>query len=158
MVPPTAGPLLLPLLKLQWLLLALLLLQLPSRLLLSILLLLLPLLLDGAKTGGPRRPSRDKRGRGSLIHRTDIPRSPVAARPVAYGDGIPLDPRSGRLGGSLLPLGLGRLGLFRRRQGRLRTGWGTLSAGRRLRVGGAYKTRKQKSVTMMTNVRATQIP
>jgi len=75
-------------------------------LLLTLLLLFLPLLLDGAKPGVPRHPSRDVRSLGLLVHRTGIPRSPVAARPITYGDRVPLDPRTGGLGGSLLLLGV----------------------------------------------------
>ena len=111
--------LLLPL-ELLRLFMASLLLQLPLRLLLLqlmsclllLLLLLLPLLLEGAKTGRPTHPSRDKRSRDLLIHRTGTPRRLVATRPITDGNGIPLDPRSGRHEGSLLPLGLGRLDLF----------------------------------------------
>jgi len=100
--------------------------------LLLLLLLLLPLLLEGAKTGRLRRPSRDKRSRGLLVHRTGTPRRLIATGPITNGNGIPLDPRSGRLGGSLLPLGLGHLGLFqRRRDGITRRGMrrGALDAG-----------------------------
>jgi len=79
----------------------LLLLRLLPRLLLA-LLSLLPLLLDGAKTGRPGRPLHDGRGLGLLVHRTGVLRRPVAAGPITYSDRIPLDPRSGRLGGSLL--------------------------------------------------------
>ena len=97
------------------LLMAALLLRLPPCLTLSLLLLLLPLLLEGAETSRPGRPFRDKGCRRLLIHRAGIPRRLVATRCVADGDGIPLDPRSGRLGGSLLPLGLGHLDPCRRR-------------------------------------------
>ena len=97
------APLLL-LLELLWLLLTVLLLQLPMRLLLPLLLLFLLLLLDGAKPGRPGRPSRNKRSLGLLVRRPGIPRSPATVGPVTYGDRIPLDPRSGGLGGSLLPL------------------------------------------------------
>ena len=109
-------PLLLLLLKLQRLLSTALLLRLPPclALLLLLLLLLFILLLEGAKTSRPGSPSRDEAGRRLLLHRVDIPRRLVAARRVTDGNGIPLDPRSGRLGGSLLPLGLGRLGPCRR--------------------------------------------
>jgi len=79
---------------------SLLLLQLLSRLLLALLLLFLPLLLDGAKPGGLGRPPRDERSLGLLVHRTGIPQSPVAARPITYGDRVPLDPS---LGGSGAP-------------------------------------------------------
>jgi len=106
------APSLLLLLKLPRLLLTVLLLQLPPRLLLTLLLLFLLLLLDGAKPDRLGRPSRDERSLGLLVHRTGIPRGPVTARPITYGNGIPLDPRSGRLGGSLMPLGLRRLGSF----------------------------------------------
>jgi len=66
------APLLLLLLELLRLRSTFLLLQLLLCLLLPLLLLLLPLLLDGAKTGRLGRPSRDKRGRGLLVHRTGI--------------------------------------------------------------------------------------
>jgi len=128
------------------LLLAVLLLQMPPRLLLALLLFFLLLLLDGAKPGRPGRPPRDERSLGLLVRRMGITRGPVAARPITNGNGFPLNPRSGRLGGSLLPLGPRRLGLFWRRQGRLTrqgTGWGALGAGRRLRVGGAYRTQNK---------------
>ena len=94
------------------LLLPLLLLQLLPRLLPTLLLFFLLLLLDGAKPGRPGRPSRDKRSLGLLVHRMGVLRGPVAARTITNGNGIPLDPRSGRLGGSFLPLGPGALGLF----------------------------------------------
>jgi len=101
------APLRLLLLKLPWLLLAVLLLQLPTCLLLPLLFLLfLLLLLDGAKLGRPGRLFHNKRILGLLVRRPGIPRSPAAAGPVTYGDGIPLDPRSGGLGGSLLSLGV----------------------------------------------------
>ena len=85
------------------------LLRLLSRLLLALLFLLLSLLLDGAKPDGPWRPLRDQRSLGPLVHRAGVLRRPVAARPVAYCDRVPLDPRSGRLGGSLLLLGASHL-------------------------------------------------
>ena len=87
------APLLLLLLELLRLLSMVLLLRLPPRLLLALLLLFLPLLLNRAKPGGPGRPSRDGRGVDLLIHRAA----------VTYSDRIRLNPRSGRLGGSLLP-------------------------------------------------------
>ena len=126
----------------------LLLLQLLPHLLLMLLFLFLPLLLDGAKPGRPGHLPRDKRSLGLLVHRTGIPRSPVAARPITYSDRIPLDPRSGRLGGSLLPLWVRCLDLLWRRWGGLAhqgTGRGALGTGRRLEVGGTYKTYKGKS-------------
>ena len=106
------APLLLLLLELLRLLSAILLLQLPPRLLLVLLLFFLLLLLDGAKPGRPGRPSRHERCLSLLIHRKGIPRGPIVTGPITYGNGIPLNPRSGRLGGSFLPLGPGRLGLF----------------------------------------------
>jgi hypothetical protein len=120
--------------------------QMPPRLLLALLLFFLLLLLDGAKPGRPGRPPRDERSLGLLVHRVGIPRGPVAARPITNGNGIPLDPRSGRLRGSLLPLGPRRLGLFWRRRGRLArqgTRWGALGADRQLRVGGACETKNK---------------
>ena len=140
------APLLPPLLELPRLLLTAPLLQLPPRLLSVLLLLFLLLLLDGAKPRRPGRPPRNERSLGLLVRRPGIRRSPVAARPVTYGDRIPLDPRSGRLGGSLLSLGPRRLSLFWRRRGRLTlqgAGRGTLGASRWLRVGGAYKTKNK---------------
>jgi hypothetical protein len=138
--------LLLLLLELLRLLSAVLLLQLPPRLLLALLLFFLLLLLEGAKPGRPGRPSRNKRSLSLLIHRKGIRRGPITAGPITYGNGIPLDPRSGRLGGSFLPLGPGRLGLFWRRRGRITrqgTRWGALGAGRQLRFGGACKTKNK---------------
>jgi len=117
------------------------------HLLLALLFLFLPLLLDGAKLGRPGHPLRDERGLGLLIHRTSILRRPVAARPITYSDRIPLDPRSGRLTGSLLLLGVRSLDPRRRRWGGLThqgTGRGALGTGRRSGVGGAYKTHKSK--------------
>ena len=95
-------------LELQRLLLAALLLRRPPcPSLLLLLLLLFLLLLEGAKTSGPGSLSRDEGGRRFLLHRAGIPRRLVAARRVTDGNGIPLYPQPGRLGGSLLPLGLG---------------------------------------------------
>ena len=109
--------LLLLLLVLLRLLSAALLLQLPPCLVLPLLLLFFPLLLlEGAKTSRPGRPPHVEGSRHLLIHRADIPRRLVAARCIANSDGILLDPRSGRLGGSLLPLGLGDLDPCRRRR------------------------------------------
>ena len=140
----------------------LLLLRLLPRLLLAPLFLFLPPLLDGAKPSRPGRPLRDVRGLGFLVHRTGVLRRPVAARPITYSDRIPLDPRSGRLGGSLLPLGVRCLDPLWRRWGRLTrqgTGRGDLSTGRRSGVGGAYKTnKKQRSVITMIDVRTTPLP
>jgi len=96
--------LLLLLLELLRLLSSVLLLQLPPRLLLALLLFFLLLLLKGAKPGRPGRPSRDERTLGLIVHGMGVHRSPVAARTITNGNGIPLDPRSGRLGGSFLPL------------------------------------------------------
>jgi len=138
--------LLLLLLELLRLLSAVLLLQLLPRLLLALQLFFLLLLLEGAKPGRPRRPSRDERSMGLLVHGMGVPRSPVATRTITSGNGIPLDPRSGRLGGSFLPLEPGRLSLFWRRQGRItrrETRSGALGAGRRLRVGEACKTKSK---------------
>ena len=119
------APLLLLFLKLPCLLLMALLLQLPSRLLLTLLLLFLLLLLDRAKPGRPGHPSRNKRSLGLLVRGPGIPRSPDAAGPVTYGDRIPLDPRSGGLEGSLLPLGVRCLDpLWRRRGGFTHQGTG----------------------------------
>ena len=168
-VPPAAGPLLLLLLELMRLLLTVLLLQplelgagrrtpflpffplrplqLLPRLLLTLLFLFLPLPLDGAKPGRPGRPPRDERSLGLFVRRTGIPRSPDAARPITYSDRIPLDPISGRLGGSLLPLGVWCLDPLWRRWGGLAhrgTGRGALGTGRRSEVGGTYKTYKGK--------------
>jgi len=93
---------LLPLLSFFLLRLLLPLLQLLPRLLLALLLLSLPLLLDRAKPDGLGCPLRDGRGLDLLVHRAGVLRRPVATGPITYGDRIPLDPRSGRLGGSLL--------------------------------------------------------
>jgi len=133
------------LLLLFLLLLLLLLLRLPRYLAhpLHILLLFLLLLLEGAKTNGLGSPSRDEGGRRLLLHRVGIPRRLVAARRVADGNGVRLDPQSGRLGGSLLPLSLGRLDPRQRRQGRLGTRQGARSVGRRMRVGGACKRKNE---------------
>jgi len=76
-----APPLLL-LLKLPRLLLTVLLLQLPPHLLLALLLLFFLVLLDGAKPSRPGPPYLDERSLGLLVHRTGIPRGPVAARPI----------------------------------------------------------------------------
>jgi len=125
----------------------LLLLRLLPRLLLVPLFLLLPMLLDGVKPGRLGRPLRDVRGLGFLVHRTGVLRRPVAARPITYSDRIPLDPRSGRLEGSLLPLGVRRLDPLWQRWGRLThqgTGRGAFGTGRRSRVGGACKMHKSK--------------
>jgi len=96
---------------LLWLLLPLL--QLLPRLPLALLLLPLPLLVDRVESDGQRHPLRDGRGLDLLVHGVCILRRPVAAGPVTYCDMIPLDPRSGRLGGSLLLLGTGRFDPFR---------------------------------------------
>ena len=137
--------LLLSLLVFLRLLPAALLLRLPRCLVLPLLtlLLLLLLLLEGAKTSGPWSPSRDEGGRRLLLHRVGIHRRLVAARRVADGNGVRLDPHSGRLGGSFMPLILGHLGQRRRRRGRLGTRRGALSVGRRTRVGGACKTKNR---------------
>ena len=123
------------------------LLQLLPRLLLTLLFILLPLLLDGAKPDRPGRPLRDERGLGLLVHWTGILRSAVAARPITYSDRIPLDPRSGRVGGSLLPLGVRCIDPLWQRWGGFAhqgTGRGALGTGRRSEVRGAYKTHKSK--------------
>jgi len=83
--------------------------------LLALLFLLLPLLLDGAKPGRPGHPFRGGGGLDLLVHRTGALRRPVAAGPITYSDRIPLDPRSGRLGGSLLLLVVRCLDPLRRR-------------------------------------------
>jgi len=117
------------------------------RLLLVLLFLFLPLLLDGAKPGRPGRPLRDGGGFDLFVHRTGVLRRPIAVGPVTYSDRIPLDPRSGRLWGSLLLLGARCLDPLRRRWGELThqgTGRGALSTSRRSRVGGSYKTHKSK--------------
>jgi len=156
------APLLLFLLELLWLLsTVLLLLRLLPRLLLTLLILFLPLLLDGANPGRLGRPSCNERSLGLLVHRTGIPRSPVAARPITYGNRIPIDPRSGGLGGSLLPLGVRCLDpLWQRGRGLTHqgAGRGVLGASSWSRVGGAYKTQKQRSVIMVVDARTTQIP
>jgi hypothetical protein len=84
----------------------LLLLRLLPRILLALLFLLIPLLLDGAKPGRPGRLLCNKGGFDLLVYRTGVLRRPVAAGPITYSDRIPLDPRSGRLEGSLLLLGV----------------------------------------------------
>jgi len=143
------GSLCLPLLLTFFLLRLLLpLLQLLPRLLLVLLLLPLPLLLDGVETNGLRRPLRNGISLDLLVHRAGVLRRPVAAGPVTYCHRIPLDPRSGRFGGSLLLLGARRLGPFRQRRGRLThqwTGRGALGTSRRPRVGGACEHSKAKS-------------
>jgi len=139
----------------------LLLLQLLPRLLLALLFLLLPLLLDGAKPGRPGCPLRDGGGLDLFVHRSGILRSLVATGPITYSDRIPLDPRSGRLGGSLLLLGVRCLNPLWRRWGRLThqgTGRGALGTGRRSGVRGAYKTRKkQRTIVTMIDVRTTPL-
>jgi hypothetical protein len=82
------------------------LLRLLPRLLLTLFFLFLPLLFNRVEPDGPRCPPRGGRGLNPVVHRAGVPRSPVAARPITYNDRIPLGPRSGRLGGSLLPLGV----------------------------------------------------
>ena len=99
------------------------LLQLLLRLPLAFFLSSLPLLLDGVEPDGPRRPLRDGRSLDLLVHGAGVLRKPVATRPVTYSDRIPLDPRSGRLGGSLLLLGARRLDPLRRRRGGLPRQW-----------------------------------
>jgi len=125
--------------------LLLLLLRLPRCLAhpLLLLLLFLLLLLEGAKASRPGSPPREKGGRRILLHGAGIPRRLVSARRVADGDGVRLDPQSRRLGGSFLPLSLGHLVTRRRQRGRLGTRRGALSVGRRLRVGGACKTKNK---------------
>jgi len=85
------------------------LLQLSLRLPLVLFLFLLSLLLDGVEPDGPRRPLRDKGSLGLLIHGAGVFREPITAGPITNSDRIPLDPRSGRLGGSLLLLRARRL-------------------------------------------------
>jgi len=92
------------------------LLRLLPRLLLVLLFLLPPLLLDGAKPDGPGRPLHDGRSLDLLVQRAGVLRRPVTAEPVADCDRISLDPRSGRLGGSLLLLGARRLDPPRRQR------------------------------------------
>jgi len=121
--------------------------QLLPRLLLALLFLLLPLLLDKAKPGRPGCPLRDGRSLGLLVHRTGVLQRPVTAGPITYSDRIPLDPRSWRLGGSLLLLGVRSLDPRRRRWGGLThqgAGRGALGTGRRSGAGGAYKHTKAK--------------
>jgi hypothetical protein len=72
-----------------------------------------------------------------------IPRRLVATRRVADGNGVRLDPQSGRLEGSFLPLSLGRLVTRRRHRSRLGTRRSTPSVGRRLRVGGACEVKNK---------------
>jgi len=79
------------------------------RLPLALFLFLLPPLLDGVEPDGPRRLLRDRRSLDLLVRGAGVLRKPVAAGPVTYSDRIPLDPRTGRLGGSLLLLGARRL-------------------------------------------------
>jgi len=138
--------LLLLLFLLLMLLLLLLLLWLPRCLAhpLPLLLLFLLLLAEGSEASGPGSPSRDERGlRLLLLHRVGVPRCLITTRRVADGDGVRLDPQSGRLGGSFFPLSLGRLVTSRRHRNRLGTRWSTLSVGRRLRVRGAYEMKNK---------------
>ena len=58
---------------------------------------------------GPRHPLRDKGSLDLLVRGPGVLRKPVTAGPVTYSDRIPLDPRMGRLRGSLLLLGARRL-------------------------------------------------
>ena len=116
------------------------------RLLLTLLLLLLLLLLDGVELDRPWCPPRNGGDLNLLVHGTGVPRRPVAASSITNSDRVRLNPRSGRLGGSLLSLGPRRLSLFWRRRGRLArqgTGRGTLGADRWSRVGTAYKTQNK---------------
>ena len=82
------------------------------RLLLTLFFLFLPLLFDRVEPNGPRCPPRCGRGLDLLVHRAGVPRRPITARPITYSDRICLNPRLGRLGGSLLPLGVRRLDLL----------------------------------------------
>ena len=97
---------------------------------------------------GPRRPLRDWGSLDLLACGAGVLRKPVVARPVTYSDRIPLGPITGRLGGSLLLLGVRRLDLLRRRRGGLPHQWtrrGALDTRRRPRNGGACKRSKAKS-------------
>jgi hypothetical protein len=100
-----------PLLSFFYFLLQLLLplLQLLLHLPLALFLFLLPPLLNGVEPDGPRHPLRDKGSLDLLVRGPGVLRKPVTAGPVTYSDRIPLDPRMGRLRGSLLLLGARRL-------------------------------------------------
>jgi len=137
--------LLLLLLLLLTLLLLLQLLWRPRRLELPLLplFLFLLLLLEGSKASRQGSPSRDERSRRLLLHRLGVPRRLVTTRRVVDGDGVRLDPQSGGLGDSFLPLSLGRLVTRRHRRSRLRTRRSTLSVGRRLKVGGACEIKSK---------------
>jgi len=142
---------------LLWLLLHLLwlLLSLP----LALLLLLLPLLLDGVELDGPRRPPRNRGSLDLLVHGPAILRKLVTDGHVTYSDRIPLDPRSGKLGGSLLFLRARHLDPVWRRWGGLPHQWtrrGALDTLRRPRNGGAYKHSKAKKSAMMIDIRVTR--
>ena len=107
-----------------------------------------PLLLDGVEPDGPRRPLHDRGSLDLLVHGPGVLRKTVTAGPLTYSDRSPLDPRSGRLGGSLLLLGARRLDPLWRRRGGLphqRTRRGALDTRRRPRIRGACKHSKAKS-------------
>jgi len=99
-----APPLLL-LPKLPWLLLTVLLLQLPPHLSLTLLLLFLLLLLDGVKPGRPGRPSRDERSLGLLVYRTGILEVPSPPDPSLMVMGSLSTPDRGGSGAPSCPRG-----------------------------------------------------
>jgi len=135
------------------------LLQLLLRLSLVFFLSSLPLLLDGVEPDGPRHPLRDGGSLNLLVHEAGVLRKPVATGSVTYCDRILLDPRSGRLGGSLLFLGARHLDPLRRRRGGLPHQWtwrGALGTGRWPRIRGACKHSKAKRSAMMIDIRVTR--